>query len=146
MNKLFSVIRNANAASFNADLSLWDVSNVKNMGAMFRGCKQFNSDISKWDVSHVEGMFMMFFDCEKFDQSLRDWNVVNVSKEMKDMFFNTGLSDENKCELAHGPHWKNNVLFKKYYLQHFKHLCPRHVIKLEDNTYDLEFRRYFRIF
>ena len=142
MNKLFSVIRNANAASFNADLSLWDVSNVKNMGAMFRGCKQFNSDISKWDVSHVEGMFMMFFDCEKFDQSLRDWNVVNVSKEMKDMFFNTGLSDENKCELTHGPHWKNNVLFKKYYLQHFKHLCPRHVIKLQDNTYDLEFRRW----
>ena len=30
---------------FNGDISKWNVSNVKDMGGMFAGCKDFNCDI-----------------------------------------------------------------------------------------------------
>ena len=55
-------------ASFNQDLSSWDVSNVTNMNAMFRGCKSFNKDISKWNVSKVSNNILMFFNCSIKDE------------------------------------------------------------------------------
>ena len=47
------------APDFNGDISEWDVSNVRNMSYMFRGCR-FNGDISKWNVSKVSNMYSMF--------------------------------------------------------------------------------------
>ena len=44
----------------NGDISIWDVSNVKNMHCVFYGSK-FNGDISNWDVSNVEDMEEMFY-------------------------------------------------------------------------------------
>ena len=41
----------------------WDVSNVEDMGFMFKGCENFNSDLSKWDVSNVKNMNFMFRKC-----------------------------------------------------------------------------------
>src|SRR5579875_552626 len=52
---------NGTISEFNGDISEWDVSNVKNMSAMFRDSK-FNGDISKWDTSNVESMVGMFYD------------------------------------------------------------------------------------
>ena len=43
--------------NFNGDISNWDVSNVKRMSQMFRGCRSFNQDISDWDVSNVKDMY-----------------------------------------------------------------------------------------
>ena len=48
---------------FNGDISLWNVSNVKNMYAMFYRCKKFNCDLSMWDVSNVETMDYAFYNC-----------------------------------------------------------------------------------
>ena len=48
---------------FNGDISSWDVSNVKDMSAMFWKCKNFNQDISRWDVSKVLSKVGIFEDC-----------------------------------------------------------------------------------
>ena len=48
---------------FNGDISLWNVSNVKDMYAMFNWCEKFNCDLSRWDVSNVKNMKLMFRGC-----------------------------------------------------------------------------------
>ena len=47
------------AASFNQDISDWDVSNVTDMSKMF-AYAVFNQDISSWNVSNVTKMEEMF--------------------------------------------------------------------------------------
>ena len=106
----------------NPDVSGWDVSNVKNMASMFRGCASFegkglehwsvsnvedmggmfdrcycfNGDISSWDVSKVRFMQYMFSGCVIFNGDLSHWDVSNV-ENMEGMFngcenFNSDLS------------------------------------------------------
>ena len=70
--------RNEIFKDFNGDISLWDVSNVKNMNYMFDLCEKFNCDISYWNVSNVETMEAMFNMCENFNQNLDNWDVSNV--------------------------------------------------------------------
>ena len=62
----------------NIDVSLWDVSNVKDMHNMFYDCKDFNCDLSRWNVSNVENMNCMFFNCHKFNSDLSRWNTSKV--------------------------------------------------------------------
>ena len=38
------------AKLFNADISQWNVSRVKDMSAMFWDVASFNNDISKWEA------------------------------------------------------------------------------------------------
>ena len=65
-------------ASFNQDISNWDVSNVTNMQAMFYLNGTFNTDISAWDVSNVNEMNGMFYGAVIFNKDLSSWNVSNV--------------------------------------------------------------------
>ena len=58
------------AASFNSDISKWDVSDVTRMTSMFMGAKSFNGDISNWDVSNVTHMDKMFASAPSFNQQL----------------------------------------------------------------------------
>ena len=81
---------------FNQDISNWNVSNVTSMNNMFNLCKAFNSDISKWNVSKVEYMGGMFVSCSSFNQDLSNWDVSNV-KDMMSLFngclkFNSDIS------------------------------------------------------
>ena len=48
------------AASFNGDLSGWDVRNVTDMDGMFVGAAAFNGDLSGWDVRNVTNMAPCF--------------------------------------------------------------------------------------
>lgn len=66
------------AASFNQDLSSWDVSNVVTMGEMFRGATTFNQDLGSWNVSSVRNFKGMFRDARTFDQDLSRWHIPNV--------------------------------------------------------------------
>ena len=79
------------ATKFNRDISKWDVSNVKDMGSMFRDAHNFNQDISTkiayrrdgteykaWDVSNVTSMNMMFYSAKAFNRDISNWNV-NIS-------------------------------------------------------------------
>lgn len=91
--------------NFNEDISEWDVSNVKNMQAMFYGCTQFNSPLNKWNVSNVTNMSSMFGGCLLFNQPLDRWDVSNVT-EMVDMFqwcasFNQPLNNWDISNVVH---------------------------------------------
>ena len=55
-----------------------DVSQVENMQGMFDECESFNQNISNWNVSQVENMASMFIECKSFNQPLNDWDVSNV--------------------------------------------------------------------
>ena len=70
---------------FNGDISMWNVSNVKNMVCMFLNCGKFNCDISKWDVSNVEYTMAMFWGCEQFNCNISKWDVSNI-KSISTMF------------------------------------------------------------
>ena len=76
------------AYNFNADLSSWDVSNVRNMSGMFLGAEKFSSNIGSWNVSNVIDMSGMFSGTKNFNADLSSWDVSNV-KNMNDMFANS---------------------------------------------------------
>ena len=91
MNSMFK-----NAASFNGDLSDWDVSSVTILSHMFYGDSSFDGNISDWDVSSVTTMTSMFYGASSFNQDISKWNVSSVT-DMENMFhdassFNRDLS------------------------------------------------------
>ena len=81
-------------SDFNQNICSWDVSNVTNMCTMFACLVEFNQDISAWDVSNVKDMNSMFA-YSSFNRDINSWNVSNV-KDMCSMFayssFNQDLS------------------------------------------------------
>ena len=80
------------AASFDGDISTWDVSSVTNMYGMFRGAASFDGDISTWDVSSVTNMYGMFRGAASFDGDLPSWNVSSVT-DMHSMFYGASAFD-----------------------------------------------------
>ena len=67
-------------------ISYWDVSQVTDMYAAFRGKKTFNEDIHLWDVSSVTNMSQMFNNAIRFNKPLNDWNILSVT-DMTGMFY-----------------------------------------------------------
>lgn len=63
------------ATSFNADISEWDVSSVKDMSKAFYACNAFDADISKWDVSAVENFESTFYGDFVFNQDISGWDT-----------------------------------------------------------------------
>jgi len=61
-------------ATFNEDLSKWNVSRVTDMGNMFKYASSFNSDVSAWDVSRVTDMLFIFYEASNFAQHLC-WDI-----------------------------------------------------------------------
>lgn len=108
MDALFMSIPGVDLASFNPDVSEWNVGNVTNMSSMFYGAMAFNGEISGWDVSSVTDMSSMFdgyYDSPTnrcisvFNQDISGWDVSNVT-DMNRMFrgatsFNQNLSTWN---------------------------------------------------
>ena len=81
------------APDFNGDISEWNVSNVRTMAGMFRGCV-FNGDISKWDISNVSDMYSMFSESFFNNDSIKNWDVSGVSN-MGYMFeYNTQFNQD----------------------------------------------------
>ena len=78
-------------SDFNQNISSWDVSNVTNMSSMFSG-SSFNQDISSWDVSNVKLMYGMFSD-SSFNQNISSWNVSNVA-DMRWMFYKSSFNQD----------------------------------------------------
>ena len=71
--ELFSVNRNPNAQTFNADLSQWNVSLGLSFLAMFRGARAFNADISGWGMNRAITIESMFENATNFRQDLCPW-------------------------------------------------------------------------
>jgi surface protein len=87
------------AASFDKPLGDWNVSSVTNMRSMFYKAASFNQSLADWNVSRVANMPTMFYEASSFDQPLAGWNVSSV-KNMRFMFaystsFNQPLADWN---------------------------------------------------
>ncbi|MFV0554241.1 MAG: BspA family leucine-rich repeat surface protein [Mangrovibacterium sp.] len=83
-----------NAYSFNADISGWKVNNVTSMIHMFYGDSLFNADLSTWKVDNVTDMNNMFRDASSFNADLSAWKVDRV-KNMKYMFANASSFSAN---------------------------------------------------
>ncbi len=68
-------------------ISFCDVSQVTNMNSAFKDKYSFNENLSLWDVSNVRNMDYMFYNAEHFDKAhlLNEWNVSNV-KKMNNVF------------------------------------------------------------
>ena len=73
------------AVKFNQDLSTWDVSKVRSMNSMFAGAINFNRNLSTWSVSEVANMGSMFADATNFNQDLSKWDMSKVT-DMSHMF------------------------------------------------------------
>lgn len=69
------------AATFNQDISSWDVSNVTDMASMFASAASFNRDIGSWDVSSVTYMGTMFNSASSFNQDLSSWCVPLITSK-----------------------------------------------------------------
>ncbi|MGY3793474.1 BspA family leucine-rich repeat surface protein [Aquimarina sp. 433] len=74
-------------------ISTWDVSNVQDMGYLFRNTP-FNEDISSWNTQNVTNMSNMLANCPNFDQNLGNWDISSVTN-MSDMLVTSGLSLAN---------------------------------------------------
>jgi len=65
--------------NFDCDLSGWDVSNVNDMGEMFKDCTKFmGRGLDEWKPIKCENMHSMFNYCKKFNCDLSGWDVSNV--------------------------------------------------------------------
>ena len=101
---LFSADENLNAASFNEDISSWDLSSATSTRGMFLNAAEFNQSLSNWNVSQVGDMREMFQGCSSFNQDLSSWNVSKVTK-MHRMFkdaasFNGNVSSWNVAQVV----------------------------------------------
>ncbi|WP_407458231.1 BspA family leucine-rich repeat surface protein [Fibrobacter sp.] len=96
MSGIFAWEEDSQRHDFNGDISKWNVSNVKDMSAMFYS-SAFNGDISNWNVSNVTNMSEMFGQA-KFNGDISRWNVSSVTT-MREMFneswFNGDISKWN---------------------------------------------------
>ena len=81
------------AASFNGDLSAWNVQNVTDMDHMFQGTT-FNGDLSAWNVENVTDMGRMFAEATSFNGDLSTWNVAD--KGIFQMFVDAPISAGRK--------------------------------------------------
>ena len=74
--------------AFNQPIGDWDVSNVTDMSAMFKLVAEFNQDISLWNVTNVTDMSQMFNGASIFNQDISAWNVSSAMTNMRQMFEN----------------------------------------------------------
>lgn len=75
----------ANAATFNQDISGWDVSAVTSMNGTFSWATAFNQDISGWNTTQVTSMSHMFAGTNAFNQPIGGWDTSKVTS-MASMF------------------------------------------------------------
>ena len=66
-------------SNFNADLSRWNVFQVTSMEEMFSGASVFNSDIIGWETSEVVNMDSMFMDATEFNADITAWNTSSLT-------------------------------------------------------------------
>ena len=79
--------------TFNADISKWDTSRVRNMRAMFLSTKTFNQDIGNWNTARVTDMQSMFSNAQAFNQDIGGWDTAQVT-DMQTMFYGSYFNQE----------------------------------------------------
>ncbi|CAL6339872.1 unnamed protein product [Bathycoccus prasinos] len=79
--------------TFNADISKWDTSRVRNMRSMFASTKTFNQDIGNWNTARVTEMQSMFSNAQAFNQDIGGWDTAQVT-DMQAMFYGSYFNQE----------------------------------------------------
>lgn len=79
-----------NCATFNDDLSGWDVSQVTILSGMFQGCTSFDGNITNWNVSNVVSAYGTFQGASVFNQDISGWNTSKLV-DMTYMFSGASL-------------------------------------------------------
>jgi hypothetical protein len=84
------------ATSFHGHgVEFWNISFVHDMGKMFWGASLFDANLSLWDVSQVATMYGMFNEATQFHGfGVEHWNVLNA-QDMAGMFRRASLFDAN---------------------------------------------------
>jgi len=82
------------ASSANPDTSNWNVSSVIDMGIMFYNAASANPDTSNWDVSNVTDMSFMFYNTPSASPDTSNWDVSSVTT-MRGMFYNATSANPN---------------------------------------------------
>lgn len=73
-SRLFSPINNLDKATFNEDISSWDMSGAITVEGMFEGNTFFNRDVSPWKFGlKLQNSYRMFFGASSFNQDLCRW-------------------------------------------------------------------------
>ena len=80
------------ASGFNADISGWNTSQVYDMSGMFAFASTFNANISNWDTSSVTSLRHFLYEARTFSGDLSNWNVSKVT-DMVHLFSYTTLFD-----------------------------------------------------
>lgn len=62
----------------NESFSDWQVGTVTNFGNMFDGASQFNQDIGLWDIANATYISFMFNGAEAFNSDISNWDIGNV--------------------------------------------------------------------
>ena len=83
-------------SNFNQDISGWNVSNVTNMGGMFRDAVDFNQDLSSWNITSVTNLnnFManVTLSTSNYDALLIGWEAQNVQPDLSQNIGNSQFS------------------------------------------------------
>jgi surface protein len=93
MSALFAVSLSSGLASFNADISAWDVSATTSFQFMFLIAGAFDQDISGWDVSSATNFDWMFAGTGVFNSPLNAWGAKTSSvTSMHAMFYGASFN------------------------------------------------------
>lgn len=79
-------------------ISIWNTSEVTDMGALFstqddecsKAAKGFDDDILRWDVGKVNFLDVVFYGASSFYRDLSGWDMSNVTTT-KGMFYDASL-------------------------------------------------------
>lgn len=85
-SQLFSVQRHPSAATFQQDLSRWNLSLATNLSHMFYGAQDFQGNgLEFWNVLNVADMTGTFFKATRFNANLSAWDTRSVTS-LRDTF------------------------------------------------------------
>ncbi len=74
--------RCSNFEDLKDNIGSWNVSNIKEMDAMFHECTIFNENISNWNTSSMIGANLMFSETNAFNQPIGNWNTQNMERSV----------------------------------------------------------------
>jgi surface protein len=73
------------------NINNWDVSNITNIGQIFRAAYVFNQDISSWDTSSITTYFYAFFSARAFNQNLSNWTLNTSLSSILSTYADSGI-------------------------------------------------------
>ena len=79
-----------------SDVSIWDMSGVTDMRAMFMNTRKFDRSLNAWDTSNVRKMTYMFNGASGMTHDMSPWDVSKV-EDARGMFYDSSIIDIELC-------------------------------------------------